>query len=210
MRILVACEESQRVCISFREKGHEAFSCDIQDCSGGHPEWHIKDDVLNHLDDGWDMMIAHPPCTFLSNAGAKHLYKNKELNFDRYQDGLKAKEFFEKLLNANISRICIENPTSSKIFNLPEFDQIIEPYYFGDPYKKRTLLWLKGLKPLICSNLVIPIENTRTAAWFNKCGNDRKKNRSKTFWGIARAMADQWSNGEIYIREQMSFFNQVM
>lgn len=193
MKVLVACEESQRVCIAFREKGHEAYSCDIEPCSGGHPEWHIKDDVLKHLDEDWDLIIAHPPCTYLSNAGARFLYPKGILNQDRLKKGLEAKEFFMKLYNANCPKICVENPVSSKIFEMPQHTQEIQPFEFGHPFKKKTRLWLKGLKPLKATNIVEVSESTKIAGnWFNKGGKDRQKNRSKTFEGIAKAMAEQW------------------
>lgn len=193
MKILIACEESQVVCIAFRNKGHEAYSCDIQECSGGHPEWHIRGDVLEQLDKGWDMMIAHPPCTYLSNAGAKHLFRHGKLNEQRYKAGLEAKEFFMRLLNANIQKICVENPISSKIFGLPEHSQYIQPFEHGHQTSKKTRLWLRGLPLLIPTNIVEPKENCYIAgAWFQKGGKDRQKHRSKTFPGIAQAMADQW------------------
>lgn len=193
MKVLVACEESQRVCIAFREKGHEAYSCDIEPCSGGHPEWHIQDDVLKHLDKDWDLIIAHPPCTYLSNAGARFLYPKGILNQDRLKKGLEAKEFFMKLYNANCPKICVENPVSSKIFKMPQHTQEIQPFEFGHPFKKKTRLWLKGLEPLKATNIVEVSESTKIAGnWFNKGGKDRQKNRSKTFEGIAKAMAEQW------------------
>lgn len=193
MKVLVACEESQRVCIAFRNKGHEAYSCDIEECSGGHPEWHIKDDVLKHLNEGWDLIIAHPPCTYLSNAGARFLYPKGELNKERYKKGLEAKEFFMKLYNADCPKIAVENPVSSKIYNMPKHTQEIQPFEFGHPFKKKTRLWLKGLEPLKPTNIVEVSESTKIAGnWFNKGGKDRQKNRSKTFEGIAQAMAEQW------------------
>lgn len=193
MKVLVACEESQRVCIAFRAKGHEAYSCDIEPCSGGHPEWHIQDDVLKHLDKDWDLIIAHPPCTYLSNAGARFLYPKGILNQERYQKGLEAKEFFMKLYNAECPKICVENPVSSKIFNMPKYSQEIQPFEFGHPYKKKTRLWLKGLPLLQPTNIVEVSESTKIAGnWFNKGGKERQKNRSKTFEGIAKAMAEQW------------------
>jgi hypothetical protein len=193
MKVLVACEESQRVCIAFREKGHEAYSCDIEPCSGGHPEWHIQDDVLKHLDKGWDLIIAHPPCTYLSNAGARFLYPKGVLNQERLKKGLEAKEFFMKLYNANCPKICVENPVSSKIFDMPPHTQEIQPFEFGHPFKKKTRLWLKGLDPLKPTEIVEVSESTKIAGnWFNKGGKDRQKNRSKTFEGIAKAMAEQW------------------
>ena len=193
MKVLVACEESQRVCTAFREKGHEAYSCDIEPCSGGHPEWHIQDDVLKHLDKGWDLIIAHPPCTYLSNAGARFLYPKGVLNQERLKKGLEAKEFFMKLYNANCPKICVENPVSSKIFDMPPHTQEIQPFEFGHPFKKKTRLWLKGLDPLKPTEIVEVSESTKIAGnWFNKGGKDRQKNRSKTFEGIAKAMAEQW------------------
>ena len=193
MKVLIACEESQRVCTAFREKGHEAYSCDIEPCSGGHPEWHIQDDVLKHLDKGWDLIIAHPPCTYLSNAGARFLYPKGVLNKERLAKGLEAKEFFMKLYNANCPKICVENPVSSKIFDMPPHTQEIQPFEFGHPFKKKTRLWLKGLEPLKPTEIVEVSESTKIAGnWFNKGGKDRQKNRSKTFEGIAKAMAEQW------------------
>ena len=193
MKVLIACEESQRVCTAFREKGHEAYSCDIEPCSGGHPEWHIQDDVLKHLDKSWDLIIAHPPCTYLSNAGARFLYPKGVLNKERLAKGLEAKEFFMKLYNANCPKICVENPVSSKIFDMPPHTQEIQPFEFGHPFKKKTRLWLKGLEPLKPTEIVEVSESTKIAGnWFNKGGKDRQKNRSKTFEGIAKAMAEQW------------------
>jgi len=194
LRILIACEESQIVCKAFRAKGHEAYSCDIVDCSGEHPEWHIKDDALKvAYTQKWDMMIAHPPCTFVSNAGARHLYPNKILNKERLAKGLAAKGFFLNLLSAPIDKICVENPLQSKIYNFPKQSQIIQPFQFGHPFQKRTLLWLKKLSLLESTNLVNITESTKIAGnWFNKGGKDRQKNRSKTFTGIAVAMAEQW------------------
>ena len=149
MRILVACEESQEVCKAFREKGHEAYSCDVQPCSGGHPEWHLQQDVIPLLKEKWDMIIAFPPCTYLSNAGACRLYPKKgQLDEERYQKGLEAKEFFMSFYNADCPRIAIENPVSSRIFEMPPHSQEIQPYMFGHPYTKKTRLWLKGLSPL--------------------------------------------------------------
>ena len=149
MKVLVACEESQRVCNAFRKLGHEAYSCDIIECSGGYPEWHILGDALNVINgncdfttqDGekhtiigkWDLLIAHPPCTYLTNA---------------------SKEFFMKFINADCDRICVENPVPLKIVNLPPYTQIIQPWQFGHPYSKRTCLWLKGLPKLEPTNII--------------------------------------------------------
>lgn len=220
MKILVACEESQRVCIEFRKLGHEAYSCDIESCSGGHLEWHIQQDVLpllngdcefqtvdgivHRIDGKWDMIIAFPPCTYLSNAGARHLWKNHELNQERHKKGLQAKEFFMAIYNADCERIAIENPTPSKIYELPEKSQVIQPYQFGHPYTKRTQLWLKGLPLLKPIEIVEPIATwCPSGSYSHKHGEkhrgmfttDRAKNRSKTFEGIAKAMAEQWGGG---------------
>ena len=200
MRILIACEESQVVCKAFRQKGHEAYSCDIQPCSGGHPEWHIQDDILKHLDDGWDLMIAHPPCTFITKAGTRWLFPRGKLNQERYKEGLKAKDFFIELLNASIPRICIENPVPHKVFNMPKETQIIQPFYFGHTAQKTTLLWLKNLPKLKSTNTLFRChapefmrdnKGIRHSKWFMDCGFNSKL-KSKTFSGIAEAMAEQW------------------
>ena len=196
MKILIACEESQIVCKEFRAKGHEAYSCDILPPSGGHPEWHIQDDVLKHLDEGWDMMIAHPPCTYLSNAAARFLYQGGEgvLNIERFKEGKKAARFFLELLNAPIEKISVENPIPSTIFKLPRYTQIIQPYQFGHPVQKKTCLWLKNLPLLKPTKIMEKPQSTKVAGnWFNKGGKERQMNRAKTFQGIADAMAEQWN-----------------
>ena len=209
MNVLVACEESQAVCIELRKKGHEAYSCDIIDCSGGHPEWPIKQDVvplLNgnctfHTCDGgkhvingrWDMIIAFPPCTYLTNAGARFLYPKGVLNEERLKLGLEAKEFFMHFYNADCEKICIENPTPSRVYELPKYTQVIQPWMFGHPVQKRTCLWLKGLEPLKPTEIVEERQSSKVPGnWFNKGGKERQKNRAKTFPGIAKAMAEQW------------------
>ena len=208
MRVLVACEESQEVCKAFRARGHEAYSCDLQECSGGHPEWHIKGDCLPLLNgncefvtcgggrtmiDKWDMIIAHPPCTKTSNAGAKHLWKGHKLNIPRYYEGLCGKALFMAILEADCRKIVVENPMPSAIFDFPKPTQIIQPYEYGHPVSKKTLLWEKGVEPLRPTNIVKPEANCHEAGtWFMKGGKDRQKNRSKTFPGIAWAMAEQW------------------
>jgi hypothetical protein len=205
MKVLIACEESQEVCKAFRELGHEAFSCDILPCSGGHPEWHIQDDVLKHLDDGWDLMITHPPCTYVSKAGTRWLFPKHNLNKDRYEKGLEGKDFFLKLLNAQIPRIAVENPVPHKVFNMPKETQIIQPYQFGHPVQKTTLLWLKNLPKLEPTEIVKPEfmrdkKGWRHSKWFMDCGFNAGKEKSKTFTGIAKAMANQWSK---YIKQEI-------
>ncbi len=193
MRVLVACEESQAVTIELRRLGHEAYSCDIEECSGGHPEWHLQQDVTQLLKMKWDMIIAFPPCTYLSNAGAKHLWKDHVLNEERYMKGLEAKKFFMQFLNADCPRIAVENPVSSRIFGMPPHTQEIQPYQFGHPVQKKTRLWLRGLPKLIPTNEVDYKCNCHEAGtWFMKGGKDRQKNRAKTFPGVAKAMAEQW------------------
>lgn len=203
MRILVACEESQAVTIELRRLGHEAYSCDIQECSGGHPEWHIKADALELLKLKWDMIIAHPPCTYLTKAGAVRLMPKGVIDGARMEKGQEAAKFFMEFLKADCPRIAIENPVPLKIFNLPKYTQKVEPYYFGDPWKKQTCLWLKGLPPLIPTEIVEPLglwvgstSGRRDGSVYSryKLKSKRdKKTRSKTFPGIARAMAEQWA-----------------
>lgn len=204
IKVLVACEESQRVCVAFRNRGFTAYSCDIQDCSGGHPEWHIKDDVLNHIDDAWDLIIAHPPCTYLSNAGARWLYAGGNLNQDRYKKGLDGKVLFLKLFNADCDKIAIENPIPSSIYDLPSYTQVIQPYEYGEPWSKKTCLWLKGLPKLTPTEIVGDHKPFCSSGSYSKShdpkykGASRKggsaKSRSKTFSGIAAAMAEQWGD----------------
>lgn len=218
MKVLVACEESQRVCTAFRELDHESYSCDIQECSGGHPEWHILGDVLPYINgncefitmdgiahkiDEWDLLIAHPPCTYLSNAGACRLYPQKgQLNKERYQQGLNAKEFFMQFYNADCDKVCIENPIPSKIYELPPYTQTIQPFEYGHPYSKKTCLWLKNLPKLNPTNILneykpyVSCGTSRNKGNKDKSGFSRAggatKIRSKTFPGIAKAMAEQW------------------
>lgn len=217
MKVLVACEESQRVCTAFRERGHEAYSCDIEPCSGGHPEWHIQQDVLPLLNgfcefdtvDGthhknlgeWDLIIAHPPCTFMSKAGARFMYLTAgNVNEERLKQALTAKEFFMKFINAQCEKICVENPTPLKIVGLPKETQVIQPYMFGEPYSKRTLLWLKGLPKLDATNILEeykPYLPSNTGGFAKGKGGSmgvvhNAKDASKTFPGIAKAMAKQW------------------
>lgn len=201
MKVLVACEESQRVCIEFRRLGHEAYSCDIEPCSGGHPEWHLQVDALEMLKIHWDMIIAHPPCTYLSKAGAVRMRVKGEINQERFQKAMEAKAFFMEFYNADCPRIAIENPPPMKIVGLPPYDQVIQPYDFGHPYSKRTCLWLKGLPPLFATEIMQDYEPYVNGGCKDAHGNYRrfqgrkerdKKTRSKTFLGIAKAMAEQW------------------
>ena len=220
MKVLVACEESQAVCKAFRESGHEAYSCDIEPCSGGHPEWHIQQDVLpllngrcsfktmdgieHSIDEKWDLIIAHPPCTYLSNAGARWLYAGGELNAERYKKGLDGKKFFMAMLNADCPRVAVENPIPSSIYDLPKYNQVIQPYQFGEPWSKKTCLWLKGLEPLRPTNIVEDYKPYCSSGSYSGTHNPKykgasrkggsAKSRSKTFPGIARAMAEQWGN----------------
>lgn len=203
MRILVACEESQAVCIAMRRMGHEAYSCDLQPCTGGHPEWHLQVDALEMLKLKWDMIIAHPPCTYLTNAGARWLWAGHKLNQERYQKGLDAKAFFMAFYNADCPKIAVENPVPSAVFEMPPYTQVIQPYEFGHPYSKKTCLWLKGLPPLAPTRIIedhIPYVSsgsyTKTHDPKYKGASRRggvAKSRSKTFPGIADAMASQWA-----------------
>lgn len=237
MKVLVACEESQRVCSAFRARGHEAYSCDIIDPSGGHPEWHIKGDVLpilnpskhmigcpnypeyedyiefttmdgtkHQIEGKWDLIIAHPPCTYLTVTG------NRWFNIEKYGD--KARErwklreeaiaFFMSFANADCDHIAIENPIGVMSTNWRKPDQIVQPYFFGDPFEKKTCLWLKGLPLLKKTNEVTPEKRTEYAsgksmpAWYAAAANlpaaERSRIRSQTFPGFAEAMAEQWGN----------------
>lgn len=198
MRILIACEESQTVCSEFRKLGFDAYSCDLMDCSGGHPEWHLKRDVIEILDDGWDCIIAHPPCTYLAVCGNRWMTNNPE----RQEERRKALEFFKAFLDCDCAHVAIENPigVASTVFRKP--DQIVQPWMFGDEVSKKTCLWLKGLPKLVPDNIVgkgeiYHFESGRTMpAWFadlwGLSKEERQKQRSKTFPGIARAMAEQW------------------
>ena len=219
MNVLVACEESQRVCTAFRERGHRAFSCDIIECSGGHPEWHIQGDVLpllngdcefmtsdwtQHYQEGqWDLIIAFPPCTDLAVSGARHFAEKQK---DMRQQ--KSCVFFMRFALAYCKRIAIENPVGimSTVYQKPT--QIIQPWMFGDNYNKTTCLWLKGLKPLVPTITEQPElewfewidgktgKRKRQPKWvanaWNLPAEERAKVRSKTFPGIAKAMAEQW------------------
>lgn len=198
MKILIACEESGTVRDAFIAKGHDAISCDVLPTSKPGP--HYQGDIADILHDGWDMIIAFPPCTYLSNAGACRLYPRKgELNKERYKKGLIAKEFFMQFINADCEKIVVENPVSSRIFQMPIHTQEIQPYEFGHPFSKKTRLWLKGLPNLTPTNVVekkgtfLPSGTSRYRGTKKNNGTIRgSMNNSKTFQGIADAMADQW------------------
>ena len=218
MRILVACEESQTITKAFRKLGHEAFSCDLLPCSGGHPEWHYQQDVFEVINNGWDLMIAHPPCTYLSVAGAWAMYnKDGSINKVRMKNQNDALDFVRKLMDAPIERIAIENPISIISSQIRKPDQIVHPYHFGDKASKATCLWLKNLPKLKHTNIVEKGEFMqyidkktgkikKMAKWMNDCALEsmkesdpnkrkliRQKLRSKTFQGIANAIAYQWT-----------------
>ena len=220
MKVLVACEESQAVCIAFRNLGHEAYSCDLQECSGGHPEWHIVGDVLPlingncefctvdgtmHVIDGkWDLLIAHPPCTYLTCTANRWLDTGKygAKAWERMKERKKAISFFYKFVMSNCDKVVIENPVGAMSTAYRKPDQIIQPYFFGDPFEKKTCLWLKGVNPLIPTNVCKPEKrhffksSNSMPEWYVKLASlpkeERSKARSKTFPGIAQAMAEQW------------------
>lgn len=184
MKVLIACEESQAVCKAFRAKGHEAYSCDILPCSGGHPEWHIQDDVRNHLD-GWDMIIAHPVCTRLTNSGVRWLHER-----NLWAEMEAAAEFFN-LFKGKAPKVCIENPIPHKYAKaiIGNYTQIVQPWMFGHGETKATCLWLHDLPKLKPTNIV---EGREQKIWKMSPSKNRAALRSKTYPGIAKAMADQW------------------
>ena len=187
MRVLVGCECSSTVTAAFRKKGCEAFSCDIQPCYGDLPEYHLQGDlreVYNYVKP--DLFIAHPPCTYLSRAGLCCLIKYGEMDMLRYEQGLIARDFFLWCLYRPAQMVCIENPVPIKRYQLPKPTQIIQPYYFGEPYTKQTCLWLRGLPELCFTHLVLPV-----ASW--TAVHKSPRIRSKTFQGVADAMAASWS-----------------
>lgn len=219
MKVLVACEESQVVCLAFRARGHEAYSCDLQECSGGHPEFHLQMDALEAIKlQKWDLMVAHPPCTYLSTAGQAHKSKSKEIWEYREKQAALAIEFMDILWNASIPRIAIENPVGLANTRWKKATQIIHPYYFGDGEMKRTCLWLKKLPRLNgLHHIHKDRDKPKPTPGKSRIGSDGKmknqyfcgrmdsknnsaKLKSKTFPGIARAMASQWS-------PNLGFFN---
>jgi hypothetical protein len=216
LKVLVACEESQAITKEFRKLGHEAFSCDLLPCSGGHPEWHIQGDVFTIIDQGWDLMIAHPPCTYLTGSAVQWLShpEDKHLPFEdrrpnpkypnRRQDMLDSVEFVKALYNCNIPKVAIENPVGLLSSRWRKPDQIVQPYHFGDEATKTTCLWLKGLPPLQHTEVVGKGERVvfnsgkSHPKWYAealakaKTKAERQTLRSKTFPGMARAIAEQW------------------
>lgn len=218
MNVLVACEESQEVCKAFREKGHRAFSCDIQKCSGGHPEWHInysctqimwggcefmtQDGAHHEIDGPWDLIIAHPPCTYLTVSGNAwfNMEKYNTKAKSRYMNRVDGIRFFMEFVTCNARKLVIENPIGimSNVYRKP--DQIIQPFEFGHPYTKQTCLWLRGVEPLKATNILEKPKEGWVNQSFTKDGRyggfgggfTGSVIRSKTFEGIAKAMADQW------------------
>jgi hypothetical protein len=204
MKVLIACEESQTVCKAFRELGHEAYSNDIQECSGGHPEWHLNMDCFHAIElMDWDLMIAHPPCTYLSVTGNKWMKPEFINRFpNRKQQRSDAIDFFLKLTEVRIKHWAIENPVCIMSTEYRKPDQYIQPYYFGEKHSKKTALWLKNLPKLTITNLVEPEmyvykDGRRDPMWHYESmklpPEERAKIRSRTFSGIAQAMATQWS-----------------
>lgn len=219
IKILIACEESQTICKQFRMLGIEAYSCDLQECSGGQPQYHIKGDCVPVIESGnfetedgkahsvkkWTLIIAHPPCTYLSNAGACHLWRGHVLNEQRYKLGLEGKKFFMYFYNLqSCEHIAIENPIPSSIYELPKRSQVIQPYEYGEPYSKKTCLWLRGLPLLEGTNYIAEHIPFMPSGSYSKTHDPKYKGccrkggssraRSKTFEGIAKAMAQQWTN----------------
>jgi len=204
-KILIACEESQAVTKEFRRLGHESYSCDILPCSGGHPEWHLQSDVTELLKEEWDIIIAFPPCTYLTVTG------NRWFNIEKYGDKAIKRHASRKdainffmLFATSENKVAIENPVGVMSSKWRKPDQIVNPYEFGDPYEKKTCLWLKGLPKLKTTNIVKPPERTKfksgktMPSWYADAWrlpkDERAKLRSKTFPGIAKAMAEQWGN----------------
>lgn len=203
LSILIACEESQVLCKAFRELGYEAYSCDVLPCSGGYPEWHFQCDVLNIINDGWGMIIGHPPCTYLTVTGNKWMKPEFKDRFpNRIQQREDAIKFFMAIANANCDKIAIENPVGIMSSVWRKADQYVHPYYFGDPHSKKTGLWLKGLPKLVPTNIVEPEmyvykDGRKDPMWHIESlklpPDERAKVRSKTFQGFADAMSSQWS-----------------
>ena len=226
MKILVACEESQAVTKAFRARGFEAYSCDIKECTGGHPEWHIVNCAIKEAYSGkYEMMIAHPPCTYLAVSGASHLYnKDGSKNLERWRNREEALDFVRALMMAPIKRIAIENPISCISSEIRKPDCIVQPYYFGDSAQKTTCFWLKNLPILKPTKMVSKGEfhewtdkngkKKRVSKWYwdallnSTTAEERRTMRSKTFFGLADAIADQWSKAMIQHPLQLELFEQ--
>lgn len=217
IKVLIACEESQAICKQFRALGVEAYSCDLQESSGGCPQWHIKGDCVPVIETGkfitedgkahsvkkWTLIIAHPPCTYLSNAGACHLWRGHTLNLERYALGIEGKAFFMYFYNLrSCDHVAIENPIPSNVYGLPPRSQIVQPYEYGHPYSKKTCLWLRNLPPLVPTKYIAEHVPFMPSGSYSKSHDPKYKGccrkggssraRSKTFTGIAEAMAKQW------------------
>lgn len=218
MRVLVACEESQEVCKAFRAKGHEAYSCDLLNCSGGHPEWHIKGDCLPllngnctfvteggeqvYIDGKWDLLIAHPPCTYLTNTGNSwfEVEKYGRKAQERWKNRVEAAVFFMRFVAADCDKIAVENPVGIMNTAYRSPDCIVHPYHFGDDAKKKTCFWLKGLPPLVPTNIIIPTTvktgNSTDSPWHAYTWSlppaERARARSRTWHGMAVAMSELW------------------
>ena len=200
IKVLVACEASQKTCCAFRALGIEAYSCDIQDTYGPHPEWHIKGDCLDILNDGWDLVIAHPPCTYLSKCQGNLIFDKDHNVVDpiRYAKGILAADFFRKCLSCTAPFLCVENPRPLNCWNFPKPDCCIQPWEFGHPFSKLTCLWLKGLPPLMPTDIIDPIvcrQWLRSVPGFSKNTKYKQSRlRSETFQGIADAFASQYGS----------------
>lgn len=196
MRVIVGCEFTQIVTKAFRARGHEAYSCDILPCEGGHPEWHLQEDILEVLKrEQFDLGIFHPPCTYIANSGVRWLFEKA----GRWEQLDNACKFFNSLYNAPIKKVCVENPRPHKwaTEKIGKYSQCVQPYYFGEKQKKATCLWLKNLPPLMSTQIIYPPTNREEKkkwekVWREPPGINQAKNRSKTFPKIANAIAEQW------------------
>ncbi len=213
IRVLVACEKNQFTTIAFRERGFQAYSCDIQPCTGGHPEWHLKCDAAELLKLPRDLLIAHPPCTYLACSGAVNLYDNQHnvKDYERYLKGFEAAEFFNDFLNAGVKHIAVENPKMLTVWGIRKPDQYVEPFEHGHPWRKKTGIWLRNLPKLEPTNVVEPMGlwvGSSSAARLGKQSKTLPLNsqrsqevRSMTFPGISRAMAKQWGDYILNLEE---------
>ena len=204
MRVLVACECSQKVCKAFRRRSIEAFSCDIQDCYGGCPQWHIKGDVLEVLNDGWDLVIAHPPCTYLSKVQGNLIFERLSngasvvRDYDRLYSGIRAAIFFRSFLECSARFVCVENPLMLRCYGIRPPDCVIQPFEFGEPFSKATGLWLRNLPPLMPTDIIDPSlvrSWHRVVPGFSKATKFKQvRLRSETFQGVANAIASQYGD----------------